>query len=730
MTNRFARHLGIFVACLTTAGFNGRGPLGHGETESDVIASFGIGTPDAGPFPSDIFTVKDASQNTGRRLAHPRPDCTLRPSDCDDIDVVNTLDGWGVQTRVSIPFSGDIDPATVTSGSMFVVSLANTRPGHAPGGQRIGINQVVWDVATHTIHFEVDRLLDQHRRYAVIVTKDVLDIHGRKVKKSAGFENYATSTPAWYAKQLDEAVAAAHALGVPPGHVVSASVFTTQTITSVMERIRDDIKAGVPAPADFLLGPAGERTVFNRADVATIVHSQQTVGGSPPAFNSPVNLAQLDVVPGAVGTVAYGRYLSPDYLLHPGEHIPAVGTLAGTPPVQADAVVYFTLYLPSGARPPSGWPIVLIGGGASGNQHVSSTIFASKMASHGLATIGISHVGQGFGPLGRIVVIKNDATVLNIPNPGRGVDQNGDNVYSFLEGSEAAEPRTWTISLRDSHRQTVIDFMQLVRVIEVGMDVDGDSAADIDAARIYFQGGSAGTMFGASFVALEPSVAVATFVSPPGLVPEHARWQPLRRSAIGRALQARIPSLINSPGIPAIDGIPVAPPRFDENKPLRDQPVVINTVAGATDIQRALEFAELVGDPGIGAVAWAKYLRAAPLPGSYPKSILYLMANGDQQAPNPGTSMIIREGNLADRTTFYRHDLAFAFDPAIPKNPHLFAGQPTSTNATAKAISVGAQEQMAVFLASHGAVTIHPAPTQFFEVPIAGPLPETLNYIR
>jgi len=730
MTQTRVRQAGIVLMCSAAMAFHGPDLIGHTAPELDVFARFELNAPDAGPFPSDIFTVEDASQNTGRRLAYPRPDCAARPSDCNDLDVVNTLDGWGVQTRVSVPFTGDIDPASVNSQSMFVVSLASTRAGQPAGGQRIGINQVVWDVATQTIHFEVDRLLDQYRRYAIIVTKDVIDTRGKKIKKSEAFENYRASTPAWYAARLDEALAAAQTLGVAPGHVVSASVFTTQTITSVMERIRDDIKEGVPAPADFMLGPSGERTVFDRADVASAVFRQQTAS-SPLTFTpSAVSLGQLDAVPGAVGTIAYGRYLSPDYLVHPGQYVPAVGTLADTPPVQGLATVYFTLYLPSGMKPAAGWPVALVGGGISGNQHVSTTILASKMASHGIATIGISHVGQGFGPLGRLLVTKTDATVVDLPNPGRGADQNGDNVYSPLEGSEAAEPRTWTISLRDTHRQTVIDLMQLVRVIEVGIDVNGDSFDDLDPSRIYYQGASAGTMLGVSFVALEPRVAAAAFAAPPGLITEHTRWQPIRRAAIGRALQARVPSLINAPGVQFIDGVAVGSPQFDENKPLRDQSIVINSIAGATDIQQALEFVEMVAEPGVGAVSWAKHLRAMPLPGSYPKSILYQMAVGDQQAPNPGTSAIIREGDLADRTTLYRHDLAFALDPTIPKNPHLFVGQPTSANALVRAISLGAQEQIAVFFASRGAVTIHPAPAQLFEVPIAGPLLETLNYIR
>ena len=82
----------------------------------------------------------------------------------------------------------------------------------------------------------------------------------------------------------------------------------------------------------------------------------------------------------------------------------------------------------------------------------------------------------------------------------------------------------------------------------------------------------------------------------------------------------------------------------------------------------------MAAEAGIGAVPWAKYLRAEPLPGSLSKSVLYQLAKGDQQAVNPGMSALIREGNLADRSVFYRHDLAFAIDPTIPQEPPLVRG--------------------------------------------------------
>jgi hypothetical protein len=94
--------------------------------------------------------------------------------------------------------------------------------------------------------------------------------------------------------------------------------------------------------------------------------------------------------------------------------------------------------------------------------------------------------------------------------------------------------------------------------------------------------------------------------------------------------------------------------------------------------------------------------------------------------PNPTTTAILRAGDLADRTTFYRHDLAPA---ALPDDPHGFL-----TAAAGKgqlvfgAIALGAQEQIATFFGSNGTTIIRPEPAGLLEVPIALPLPEGLNY--
>lgn len=146
------------------------------------------------------------------------------------------------------------------------------------------------------------------------------------------------------------------------------------------------------------------------------------------------------------------------------------------------------------------------------------------------------------------------------------------------------------------------------------MDADGDGGADLDATRIFYYGNSAGSMYGAMFLALEPDVSVAVLGVPGGLTGEHGRWAPGRRANFfGPQLRDRVPSLLNAPGITAVDGVAINPPHFDENKPLRDQPPVVNTVEGAIAIQEALAMHQWGQQAGQSPLPWVRHLGEAPL---------------------------------------------------------------------------------------------------------------------
>jgi len=720
------------------------------------FAGFDLDSPSSGPFPSDCFTVADSSQLTNRRINLPLPDAASQPSDYADVSVINTLDGFNLQPRLSIPFSGPIDVTTVSSNTFFLVKLGDTTLPGDSGGQIIGINQTVWDVATSTLHVESDELLDQHTRYALIVTRGVHDADGLPVEPSDAFERFRHDVSFGqahdgalkeYRKDLLDALKAARGAGFAEKDIVTASVFTTMSATAVLEKIRDQLHAATPASADFLLGDNGERTVFNLADVSGVTWNQQTrVAG--PLNPVPVNVGLLGFVPGAVGQIAFGKYVSPNYETAE-QFIPPVGTRTGTPVVQGENELFFNLYLPSGVMPAGGWPVAIFmpGTGSSKQGGVGpgggdALAVVAPLAEQGIAVIAINAVGHGFGPLSTLTVKPSVGAPITFAEGGRGIDQNGDGIIANNEGINAAAPRS-IIEDRDGRRQTVADLMQLVKVIETGMDVDGDGSGDLNSSRIYYVGQSLGGVFGTAFLAVEPDVRVGVLNVTGGSGTEVNRLSTaFRGPRIGTALAARTPSLLNDPGVTHLDGVPAPGPRFNENMPLRDgvplnvrladgterviQSPVINMVAGAMPIQEVIDHTEWVSQSG-NPVAYAPHLRKSPLAEVAAKSVIIQFAKGDQVVPNPATTALLRAGDLADRATLYRHDLAFAENPQLSTIPHGFL---TQVNVPGfREIIRGADEQIATFFARDGEDIIHPEPARFFEVPISLPLPESLSYI-
>ena len=697
-----------------------------------VHALFDIHHPSGGPFPSNIFTLADASQKTELRVDLPKPDCSIRPSDCQDLDVINRLDGFNLLPRLSVPFDGPVDLTSVNSQTLFLISLRIGRDDDCVVGRMVGINRVVWDPLTNTIHAESDELLDQHTRYALIVTNGMRDIQGSPLEMSDDFARFRRNLNFGhthdrdlkeYRKGLLDALAAARAAGIRERDIVCASIFTTQSATAGLEKIRDQIKAGMPAAADFNLGLDGTRTVFSLDNVNSLSLRPQ-IRQNPVSFGSAVTLpvALLRFIPGAVGQIAFGKYLSPQYIVHPGEYMPEVSTRSGVPEVQETSEVYFNLMVPSGTPPSGGWPVAIFGHGSPTNKNNQPLEVAAVLASHGIATIAINFVGNGLGPFSTLTVNQLSGSPVTFPAGGRSIDQNHDDIIDEGEGRNAAAP--WTIvANRDTGKQTVIDFMQLVRVIEVGMDVNGDGTADIDPAKIYFLGHSAGGTIGPMLLAVDPSVRAGVFnaVATPF---DGLRLSPVFRPGVGRLLASR--GLINTPGLTQIGGVATAAPFFDENLPLRNQPPLINTVAGAMQIQESLDYMKWAGQSA-SSLVYAPYLRKHPLAGMSEKAVIFQMATGDQRAVNMGTTALLQAGDLADRAIFIRNDVAFAENPAVPKDPHLLIRSLTVPSVAA--IARGLQEQFAVFFASDGTIVIHPEPFRFFEVPIAGPLPEVFNFI-
>jgi hypothetical protein len=564
----------------------------------------------------------------------------------------------------------------------------------------VGINLAVWEPLTNTLHLESDQQLSEATTYLLVVTRDVRDAKGKRLGEfdddleqgddgDRGDNDAARS----YRKALRKALKAE---GIDRDDVAAASLFTTQSITAISTKIRSQLQA---TPVSFVDG--GTRDVFPLGSVAGIDWNQQTRTTGP--LNT-VHLATPALV--GVGTIAFGTFNSPDYE-NADEVIPAVGTGTGVPAVQSVNNLQFTLFLPQGAAPAGGWPTAIFGHGFTDSKNGAPFAVAGTLARNGIATIAINVVGHGFGAGSTYTVNRTGgAAPVTLPAGGRGFDQDHNGTIDSTEGVSAIGAQS-LIGNRDGLRQTVIDLMQLVKELKTGIDVDGDGTPDLSTSRIYYSGQSFGGIYGTQLLGLEPDIRAGVPNVAGGSIIEVARLG-VFRPLVGLALLARTPSLYNAP--------PVAPfTNFNENMPLRNLPLVVDTVPGAEAIANLIdntEWAQQAGNPA----AYAPDIT---------RPVIFQFARGDQTVPNPTTSAILRACGCADGATLFRNDLT---QPAFgtSKNPHTFL---TNIIGPGAPFAFAAQQQIATFFTSDGLLTIDPdRDGLFFETPTSI-VPEDLAFI-
>ena len=641
----------------------------------DVRVLFDPLSPSVGPFPTDALTVPDAAQITGRRVNMPLPDCAAEPSTCAEWTAVNQLDGFSIRPRIRVRFSGPVDPRTLKSGIFLVPMNDLARPSEPMRfGDPISINTVMYDPATNTAYAEPDQVLAEHSRCALVVTSAIRDMNGDPVEADPAFAAFRWQ-PGPYA---DEAWSALFPLEFTrrfaPDWIVAGSVFTTLSATAWMEKARAAIQT---SSTGFRTN--APQAVFPVSELASITLHAQT-GLNPPRFRDyatwpPDGLAGVD-------RIAFGSYRSPQFLAD-GLIIPNSPTEASVQLPGTSAEIFFHAYLPAGPAPPQGYPVVIVGHGYPDGRFRQPPSIASALASAGFASIAIDAAGHGYGPQSTLILTRKTGESVELAAGGRGIDLDGNGVLDQGEGCIVpAGPQV--VVNRDCLRQTALDLMQLVRVIQAGMDLTGSGHPDLDGGRIFYVGHSMGADYGTILTAIEPEIRAAVLNSGGGTVVDLVRWgtNPLALAMLG----LRQPPLINLPG-----------PAIDAAWPLRDQPVRVIDVPGAVAIQECMERIEwnmLAGDP----LAYAPHFRSSALVNPAPRRVLFQIALGDRSELNPVESNEIRAAGLLKMTSLYRHDLAFASAPTLPLDPHQFTFPVYAASDVQKLIARAAQRQITDFL--------------------------------
>lgn len=645
---------------------------------------FNPNDPQTGPFPSDSLTVGDATQKTGVRLNLPLPSCDTQYTSCQETGLLEQLDGFSTRARARVRFSGPVDTTTL-KGGMYYVPLNNiddSQPGVNKPGDLVSVDELIWDPSTNTAYAKPALPLDQHRRYALVVTDAVHDASGAAVAADPAFSACLQSSTL-YCQMLAGAVSN---VSTAPHALVAATVFTTMSATAWLEHARDNLQ--FTAPAVSIL-PNG---LFSVANMAGITLNEQT--GSVPAQFTIISLPITSTLLAGLGSVAIGSFQSPNYLNSDETISPSPSNPSLAIPAQTNQV-YFNALLPSSAKPAAGYPVVIFGHGLGDSRFGGPTAVAPALARNGFAVIAINAVGHGFGPLSTVSFTDTSGNTTTLTAGGRGIDLNGDGSIGSDEGCTIVAPIAF--GTRDCFRQTVVDLMQLTRAIQQGIDVDGDGKPDLDASHIYYAGQSLGGMYGTIFTALEPAVRAAALNVGGATEVDIARWSPAYQSLAVQTLGMRMPSLLNQGNT------------YNEDYVFPGQPVHTVTVPGAIAIQNEFETLEWLGMNG-DPMAFAPHLKLAPLNGSA-RPMLMQFALGDMTMPNPATSDWINAAGLLGSTWEYRHDLARAKTPDLPADPHPFLVLFVSLNgasiqlpgADGLSISLDAQDQIAGFLASDGA---------------------------
>lgn len=611
-------------------------------------------TPDTRPFPDDVFTVADSSQVTGRRVNLPTATCAATgQSLCDDLVLINQLDGFDIRPRVTLPFTGIVDLTTVTPSTVHI---------DGPGGFTTGLVQITRDRISGTVSGYPDRYLAQDTQYRLVV--------GAGLKASDG--TLVGGTP-------------------------RVTTFTTMTTTGALDKVRAALDSGSAysdakiAATDRTLrlqeANGGGRSVFPASAVQSITETDQ-VAADPKAAGA-FTSHQVTNSAKSFGYYGFGSIVSPQYV-DSEAYIPHVPSTS-TPAPLSSARIGVTVVSPA---PSSTCIQPVIFGHGYGNTNFDLFRAADTLGTSNLAVFSLDALGHGYGPQSTWTVNTAATSTVGLTY-GRGKDFDGDGKIGPTEGSTPSpriqfsstgqflgvnpSPKT-AASLRDSLTQTAIDEMALVRALEKGVDIDGNGTIDTCTGpnmKVAYYGQSWGGMYGALLLSSDPHVQYGVLNVPGAPVTDIARLGNFR-SLIAPVLQYNKPNLLN--GGPGLNG-------FTENIPLRRDPKQDGVVQGAVPLQEDLARIAWVGRTG-SPDAYAPGLQPTAS-----KNVIVQIAYGDGTVPNPANNDFLRAGNLYGKTWVYRADRS-----ATPSaNPHGFLTDISSP------AHFEAQEQIRRFIASNGA---------------------------
>lgn len=520
--------------------------------------------------------------------------------------------------------NGILDPGEDADAD-GILDKPNYLPGASPPrdalSERADALMTFYEAQSHTIIARPLVPLEEKTKYAVVVTRRLLDINGAPVGSPYPGINHASQTHAL--EPLAEVLATQ---GVALTDVAFAFSYTTQSVTGDWIAVRDGLYGhGVQGhlatefPAELsVMYEVRDRDYFPDMVNPFVLYQEdwkpafelvvsQFLGGSEGALETNNLLAAGDYT----DFHALGGFNSPQLFqrtdadgktLNLGrQHWPH--NLETTPVTARSEDITFHLMVPRkeisarGEGKPA--PVAIIGHGYGSNRF-DIAILGPHLVRHGIAVIAIDSMSHGIQlsesetetATNLLALLGLSSFFKAIVDKDRANDLNGD-------GSDDSGGDFWTAYLfhtRDAVRQTALDYMQLVRIIRsfdgtrtwkvpqfdgspglptIAGDFDGDGIIDIGGdAPITMLGASLGGIMAAVVGGVEPEVTTNVPIAAGGGLGDASA-----RSIQGGVREAIILRVLNPLYLGAGDGSDFAFSTVvtDVND---DTKVVLNRVAG------------------------------------------------------------------------------------------------------------------------------------------------------
>ena len=472
------------------------------------------------PFPNDLYFDQGSIEGgDGTLLDHAHPTIglgtdVLRANAASVEDALDTLDGFGTTTAIFFFFSGPLDAASLPASPVLAPAVSdsvfcvNASTGTAvPIALKFGVDTRIPNVLS--ILPLPGRPLDPQTTYACVVRTAVTG-GGQAVQPSADWVSVRDGTSANDDADTlyDPAIAVLGAHGVPANQIAGMTVFTTQSTASDLLSIQSTVLPGIAMPsADFTSRPEL-------------------------VFDDPTKLASLlGTAPhGHIGKIATGFYGSPRFTTHDPNGDGPLGDFPtppdfincatpcettdesfvrdpqGRPLIQDTPQIPFTVVVPTGTPPATGWPVIIQQHGLGG-QRDTVVLFGEADAAAGFASIGIDASGHGYRYFDCTPAAVCSADTAN--NFGGTAIPDG-----FADGSNVGfltvnlgffEGFHNFLAVRDHFRQTYADLLSLVRLIKSG-SIDTGLVTHLDGGNIFYMGHSLGGLMGSGFVPIEPDL--------------------------------------------------------------------------------------------------------------------------------------------------------------------------------------------------------------------------------